>query len=252
MTPAAVGLVPVQPGVIMGGSPFVAPDPAFQPNPPAADYQAGPIREQWLHAAAALLAAERFKPAGLVVPLVAISVGYPWRARGEGNQAIGQCWAKQCAADNRPHLFVSPVLSDTARVVGVLAHELVHATVGNAAGHGPVFKAAALAVGLAGKMTATTETDEFKQWAEERIVGLLGTYPHGALNAPGDRSAPGPGPGGAPDPRLGPTGAPRQSTRLLKIECPACGCVARITARWLTAVGAPSCGCPDHATMVRS
>lgn len=115
----AVGLVPVQPGVIMGGSPYVNPDPAYQPNPPAADYQAGPIREQWLHAAAALLASERFKPAGLVVPLV-------------------------------------------------------------------------------------------------------------------------------------PTGAPRQSTRLLKIECPACGCVARITARWLTAVGAPSCGCPDHATMIRA
>jgi hypothetical protein len=231
---------------------------ALDPITPAADpaapeYQAGPIREQWLHAAAALLASDRFLPAGYVVPRVAVSVGYPWRARGEGNNAIGQCWAKQCAADQIPHLFISPVLDETARVVDVLAHELVHATVGNQAGHGPDFKRAALAIGLTGQMTATTATDEFNAWVAARLVPLLGAYPHGRLNAPGERPRGPDGPDGTPgpaDPKLGPTGAPRQGTRLLKVECPSCGCVVRMTKKWLDSVGAPACGCPDHPTMI--
>ena len=45
-------------------------------------------REQWLHAAADILAADLFAPAGYVVPAVTISVGFPFRARGMGNNAM--------------------------------------------------------------------------------------------------------------------------------------------------------------------
>lgn len=35
----------------------------------------------------------------------------------------------------------------------------------------------------------------------------------------------------------------RQGTRLLKTECVACGYVARVTSKWIGAVGAPVCPC---------
>lgn len=186
-----------------------------------------------------MLATDKFSVANIVVPQTAISVGFPYRARGKGNNAIGQCWHKKVANDKMPHVFVSPVLEDTQRVVGVLAHELVHAAIGTELGHGKEFERVALAIGLTGKMTATVETDQFKQWVSDKIIPSIGPYPHGALNIGA--------PGTADDPKLGPTGAPKQTTRLLKLECPSCGCVIRITKRWLD-LGAPKCACPDHKT----
>ena len=37
--------------------------------------------------------------------------------------------------------------------------------------------------------------------------------------------------------------APKQTTRMLKVECPACGCIIRMTSKWLEEVGTPTCGC---------
>lgn len=35
----------------------------------------------------------------------------------------------------------------------------------------------------------------------------------------------------------------KQTTRLIKVVCPYCECIARITRQWLSEVGAPFCGC---------
>ncbi len=62
----------------------------------------------------------------------------------------------------------------------VLAHELVHATVGTDAGHGKAFKHCALKIGLQGPMRATTATSQFVTWAEA-LFKRIGLYPAGYL-----------------------------------------------------------------------
>jgi len=34
-----------------------------------------------------------------------------------------------------------------------------------------------------------------------------------------------------------------QGTRMLKVVCQECGCVVRMTRKWLDEVGEPTCGC---------
>jgi hypothetical protein len=53
----------------------------------------------------------------------------------------------------------------------------------------------------------------------------LGTYPHAAL-----------------DPS---EGIKKQSTRLLKVECEACGYTVRVTRKWLDEAGSPLCPCNE-------
>src|SRR6059058_2054220 len=123
-------------------------------------------RESWLHVVAEKLA-PRFASAGF--PLKSgyrVSVGFPsTRALSRRNQAVGQCFPTQVTADGSGMLFISPVLNESTRVIDVLAHELVHHTVGCEAGHKGAFAQCAKGIGLEGKMTATVASDAFKQFA---------------------------------------------------------------------------------------
>jgi hypothetical protein len=76
---------------------------------------------------------------------------------------VGECWSESHSADGHIEIMISPVLDDPMRVAGTLAHELVHATGRHA--HGSHFAKLAGAIGLEGKMTATTEGEAFKQAA---------------------------------------------------------------------------------------
>jgi hypothetical protein len=49
------------------------------------------------------------------------------------------------------------------QVAGILAHELIHASVGVEHGHKGPLRKMANALGLEGKMTATTEGEAFKR-----------------------------------------------------------------------------------------
>lgn len=44
-----------------------------------------------------------------------------------------------------------------------------------------------------------------------------------------------------------PAGRPRKhaqnTTRMLRVECPSCGCLLRMTRTWIDRAGLPSCGC---------
>ena len=103
---------------------------------------------------------------------------------------------------------------------GTLAHELVHAT--GRHGHGSHFAKLARAIGLEGKMTATTEGEAFKQ-AVAPILEAVGPYPHAELSK---------------------KARTKQGTRLIKLQCPTCPYTVRITRKWLDEVGAPAC--PSH------
>jgi hypothetical protein len=172
-------------------------------------------RQQWLeHAVEALRT--RFADSGYATPQkIRVSIGWPKRAASCG--AIGECWAIEASSDRHNELFVSPELTEGGRILDVLAHELVHATVGTGAGHRKPFKECALKIGLQGPMRSTTAGPEFTGWAST-LLERIGPYPAGFL-----------------------TDTPKQGTRQLKCECAKCGYLARVTRKWLTLAGPPIC-----------
>lgn len=183
-------------------------------------------RQSWLERAVRELRPV-FTRAGYDVPAeVRVSVGWPRGSHGKG-PAIGQCWDKSASTDKHNEIFISPALKHGEQILGVLRHELVHATVGCKEGHKGAFKQCAIAVGLEGKMTATTCGKEAADWGL-LFIHRWGKYPGGALND---------------DKRK------KQGTRLLKCECPECGYIARVTNTWIEDVGAPFCGTKSHGRM---
>lgn len=185
-------------------------------------------REEWLVSAIEALAEEVFAPAGITLPAVRVSVGWPG-GRGNKNNVIGQCWSTGAAKDKTANLFISPVLDDAARVLDVLAHELIHAVDDCQNGHKGPFAQMAKAIGLTGAMTATVAGDDLKATLSALVTDRLGDYPHAALVTAAGKS-----------------GEPKQGTRMLKVECPETGYIVRTTAKWLDAYGAPKCPCCDE------
>jgi ribosomal protein L37E len=176
-------------------------------------------REEWLTAAV-----EEFRAvfAAQAVPIpakVRVSCGFPSTAKRSG--AIGECWADTASADKSMEIMVSPVLSDTYRVIDVLVHELCHTTAG-AMNHGLSFQKVADAMHLVPSATkgykATSGGDAFKQ-AFGPIIDGLGEYPHAQLSMSTRKV---------------------QATRMLKAVCPSCGYTIRLTHKW-AAQGLPTC-----------
>lgn len=193
--------------------------------------QANQIRENWLQKCCDMLA-HRFTPAGYTVPAVRVSVGFTSKGSQESNKSkrIGECWSNQSSTDGICQIFISPILSDALTVAATVAHELVHATIGNDKAHGPAFRKCALAIGLTGKMTNTTAGAEFAAWVVSTLLPAIGEYPHAALMmANRDK---------------------KQTTRLIKCTCTECGYVARTTAKWIEQAGAPICPCNGEAMTV--
>jgi len=207
-------------------------------------------RETWLHKAIEVLR-PRFIEAGLPLPeKIHVSVGFGGAARAENKNILAVCWARAASADGVNHIFISPVMDDTARVLDVLIHELIHAADDCTHGHKGAFAETATRLGLTGKMTATVASLEL---AAEMILlaETLGEYPHGRFTAFDTAPAPKPGEDPAEKPRVS-SGPSKQGTRQLKIQCQEehdgefCGYTARTTARWLE-VGFPTC--PAGGTM---
>jgi hypothetical protein len=208
-------------------------------------------RESWLAAAVELMK-PMFKTAGKDIPPLAVSCGWP-SSRGLPKagqpKTIGQCWDGSCSADGRPQIFISPSMDneihfkysgtwdstkpdpkgDCMGVLPTLVHEVVHGVLGCAEGHNKVFGKLARAVGLEGKLTATHAGEKLAQECAD-IARILGPYPHAAIN-----------------PQEIEKQRKKQTTRQLKCECSQCGYIARISKKWLDAVGAPHC--PQHGAM---
>lgn len=181
-------------------------------------------REEWLNQGAEMLTPLIIEAGGGAFKPPLCSVGFPQGSRGgkNGAKAIGQCWSKTCSEDKkRSHIFLHPELADPVRVLDVLAHELVHASVGVEHGHKKPFRDVAVALGLEGKMTATVAGEKLTERLNT-IIKAIGEYPHVKLNT---------------------DTAKKKGSRLLKAECPACGCIARITRKW--AEQGLRCGCNE-------
>lgn len=185
-------------------------------------------REEWLTDAAVMCLHHINTNTGIYengvdMPLLAVSCGFPGGRSASGkNAAIGQCWSSQASAAGRTEIFISPTISDPIVVLATLLHEVIHAVVGLECGHKGEFKRVAIACGLEGKMTATVASEALKS-VLATWVSHLGEYPHAQLTP----SA---------------SGIKKQSTRLIKVECPSCGYTVRTTQKWLQ-VGVPTCVC---------
>lgn len=191
-------------------------------------------REQWLNA---FVAASRkhFKRVEAELPeTIRVAIGFT--SAGARGKRIGECWSDACSKDGAFEIFIVPGLDgsdDASRIADILTHELVHAAVGIKAGHGPAFRKVATALGLEGKMTATTAGAAWHEWADP-IVDRLGPLPHATLN-PGAE-----------------TTKKKQTTRLLKCECDDCGFTFRASAKWALETAeelrCPDPGCDGHVS----
>ncbi len=183
------------------------------------------LRQRWLETAVTALR-PYFTKAGYTIPdNVRISIGWGY---GSAEKIFGQCWPSEASSDKHHELFIAPSMKEGIKIIGVIVHELVHATVGTKAGHNGEFRTAALALGLEGKMTSTTEGPALKAWAETFIT-KHGDYPAGSLNK-------------AKRGKI-------QGTRLIKCACEECGYIARTTQKWIDEKGAPYCGTFKHGRM---
>jgi hypothetical protein len=167
-----------------------------------------------------------FERANAPLPLnIRVSVGFT--SRGSKGSRIGECWSDSASEDGHFEIFIKPTLEGAARICEVLTHELVHAAAGISAGHGPVFKRIGAAVGLKGPGKSMDAGEAWYVWALP-IIGALGEMPYGALSTGGFSTA-----------------RPKQKTALLKVECPACGWLARVTAKHIDPHSSLNCPVPD-------
>lgn len=202
-------------------------------------------REEWLTAAVEYLNLNIFEPAGLYLPEVRVSVGWPGGGSVASQISVGaQCWTRRVAADGRNQIFVTPLISDAEMILGFLGHELIHAIDDCAHGHKGVFAQWMRRVGYEGKMTHS-EPGEALAAKFAMIAIALGEYPHAALGMTPV--------GGEAGPRVKPTpddsaeGPKAQKARMLKVVCDAdSGYTVRMTRMWIDTYGTPICPCHNH------
>jgi hypothetical protein len=189
-------------------------------------------REHWLQNCGEIIAPHIELIAAKKMPDFLISVSMPTRKGLSTNgRVIGQC-VRPLQEGKRAHLFIHPMLADIKDVAGTVAHEQVHLY---ELGHGRAFGAIAKPLGLKGKLTHTTAGEEFFAQTDARGRTLmarllkLGPYPHEALDI--SKRAPAP-------------------TLLLKVICPKCHFVARVTQKWIDSPGLPVCQCDGKTEWV--
>ena len=177
-------------------------------------------REEFLNKAKDRLQSDVFGLAGLTIPEdVQLTCGWPSTGGASAKRkTVGQCWARSSSDALENQVFISPTIADTVQVLGVLAHELIHAIDDCRNGHKSPFRKMALAIGLTGKMTATEIGEELLPKLE-KIREDLGEYPHAPMKAP----------------------APKQKNRQLKLQCKDCNAVWRMARAWFSQVTACPC-----------
>lgn len=181
-------------------------------------------REDWLLLAVAALRLP-FADAGLSIPTVRVTCGFPSNAKRSG--AIGECWSSKASDDGTVEILISPTVDQPRAVLEVLVHELVHAS--GHMNHGARFAAACTTVGLTtvGSSWKSTKGDATFDGRYATVLAGLGPYPHAKLNIGREIKT--------------------QPTRMLKAVC-GCGYTIRLTAKW-AAKGLPTCPCGDSFTL---
>ena len=176
-------------------------------------------REDWLNA---FVHGARpiFKAAGYILPeKIKISIGFPSKnALSTRTQRLGEHWN----GTEEHQIFITPLIATAAHIGSITTHELCHTLFD---GHRKDFAKCGAAVGLEGKPKEMTAGALWHELFDE-LLTTLGAMPHHALSAKSKEEK-------------------KQSTRLLKCQCPECGFVFRTTAKWIE--GKSELQCPDIA-----
>jgi hypothetical protein len=200
------------------------------------------FREEWLHSAVQLLR-PMFEKAGAEIPeLGRAAIGFTSKGGGKSN-CVGECWHPLASGDGHVEIFIRPDKADPEEVLGILVHELIHSCLPIGSGHGPVYKALALKIGLEGKMRHAMP-GSLLQDVLKGIASELGPLPHAALDIQYRESAP----------------RKKQKTNMLKAWCEgvkdnngkvteACDYVCRLT-KTHAEKGAPICGVHERRMVV--
>lgn len=161
-----------------------------------------------------------------LLPSLKVQVSTGWPRRDKNGKVIGQCFASSCTDDETHTIFISPTLALGTEVLPTLLHELVHAADNCKHGHKGAFRQAWKALGFVGKPTESTPGPELAEQLKA-LAERLGEYPHS---------------------RVTHFNGKKQSTRMLKVQCPSdeCGYVVRTTQKWLDLKGAPWCPCGER------
>ena len=192
-------------------------------------------REDWL-TRFARLARPVYAAQGLELP-GNLRIGVGWL----GVSTLGVCWDTCVTTDGATEITIAPQHDDAVMVAGILAHEMIHAA--GIKGHRKDFADAGKSLGLIGKptMMCFAGLERAPDWAD-RIIQRLGPYPAGRIDLTGKIAT-----GESDKPRgsvprgYGPSGKPKQSTRMHKAECEGCGLTFRVSRRWADKVTR----CPD-------
>lgn len=193
-------------------------------------------REAWLRSATNELR-PYFAKFGLTIP-EAIRFSIAFTSQGKKSKVAGEVWPAEATDDGHCELIVRADFADPMDVLGILVHQLAHASLPPDVKHGKPFRDAALRLGLEGQMRHALPGPALRERLNELAVAL-GPLPHARLNF--DRVTLG-GIEIADRPK-------KQTTRMLKAECLArgCGYTVRVAARWLADCGPPHC--PKHGQM---
>ncbi len=170
-------------------------------------------REDWLKACLTRVTAGW--PVGADLPEnTRISVGFPAKTRGRGANRPVESYRPSESTGGLYEIFVSPTMGDALAVARAIATE-----------------AARIATG---RTPSAPEVETLGARAAA-VVATLPAYPHSAMTVAGVT--------------VRPEGAPGPGSRLLKVDCPACGYTLRTTRRWLL-VKVPACPVSAaHGTM---
>ena len=183
-----------------------------------------PTRESWLNAAVIAISPWLADAGAPVSVPVRVAIGFPSRgALATKRRRVGECWPISTSADSTAEVLITPFLDDPMEVIATLAHELGHAALGPNVGHKRPFKKLMGALGLEGPATATVAGPSFSARAAS-VLENLGHLPHAKLtiqDVRGEKKA--------------------DTCRQLKVACPACGYIARVSQKWLTDAGGPIC-----------
>lgn len=128
-------------------------------------------RKQWIADAVTPLRLD-LESIAPVPPDLTLHVGFPARfVKHTSLDCLGCC-------NHRPSLqiFISPTLTHPLKVLAVLAHELIHASLGWGHDHDEVFEKAAQELGFVGEMDAASPGPELTNRLNE-ISNTLGSYP---------------------------------------------------------------------------
>ena len=183
-------------------------------------------REQWLEKAVEALDSKLFKPKNIPLPKrIRVSVGWP-AGRSDRSKAVGQHWKPTLSSDNHHEIFISPkIASNGLEVLSTLAHELVHAQVFAEypdEGHGKNFRRVANAIGLEGDPKDCGAGEKLRNGLLKDFILLEGDFPSGSIDFSQRK---------------------KDTTRLIKAECKACGFVIRTSRKWIEDIGLPICKC---------